>query len=154
MDIIKALKDLIKSVEAAPKASVVLKKIDEEEQRIIGVVLEPDVIDLHGDTYSGEEVKKACDSFNTYCMKANLQHYPVLQKPDTSLADCVFLDTEVDIEKSFILEVDAMIGDQTVKAGSWIQQWKIKEPSLWEAVKSGSFTGFSIGCMSEVETSE
>ena len=50
------------------------KSVDVEQRRALFVVLEPDVVDAHGDTYSAEEVEKACINFNTHCNKANLFH--------------------------------------------------------------------------------
>lgn len=52
----------------------VTKALDEEQRMALFVVLAPDTVDLHGDTYSTEEVEKACNNFNVYCNKANIFH--------------------------------------------------------------------------------
>lgn len=139
IDILSALKELVYKYSSEPTPALVMKKVNDEEQRIIGVVLEPDVYDLHNDIYSAEEVAKACSNFNTHCMQANVQHMVNVD------------DGAATIEKSFILEVDASIGGQFVKAGSWVQQWKINSDDIWSAVKAGTFTGFSIGGMAKFE---
>ena len=128
--------------------TVLLKKVDTEERTITAVVLEPNPIedgetnDLHNDYYTAEEVEKACKSFNEYCNTPNLEH-----ELNVSKEVCEIL-------KSFILPVPAKIGSQDVKEGSWIQVWKIHNDELWDMVKDGSFTGFSIGCVANIQEIE
>lgn len=130
------------------QSKMLLKKVNEEEQTITAVVLEPNPVedgvtsDLHNDFYSAEEVKKACENFNEHCFQPNIEHELNVTKEVTEILE------------SFILPVPARIGDQEVKKGSWLQVWKIHDPTLWELVKSGAFTGFSIGCTAEVEDVE
>lgn len=129
-------------------ASIVMKKVDEEQRTITAVVLEPNPLeegqtnDLHNDYYTAEEVAKACESFNKHSRQANLEH------------EINVTEEVCEIVKSFILPVPAKIGDQDVKEGTWIQVWKIHNDELWQMVKDGSFTGFSIGCVADVEVIE
>ncbi len=51
----------------APEVEV-RKSVDQEQRMALFVVLEPDAVDLHGDTYSAIEVEKACHNFNSYCV--------------------------------------------------------------------------------------
>jgi len=45
-----------------------------------------------------------------------------------------------------------MIHDgRVVKKGTWLATMKVKSDALWEAVKEGTFKGFSIGCKVKVE---
>ena len=137
LQVIKNIQDMINLPPGESLSSstpLVMKKVDVEEQRILGVVLEPNVFDLHQDIYNEIEVALACKCFNEQCMKPNIQH--LFNVPGG----------EVVIEKSFIQPIDCMIADKVVKAGTWLQQWKIHDPSLWEMVKDGDFTGFSVGC--------
>jgi len=137
------LADLTKAVEEADKphsTSVVLKKVDADQRLILGVVLEPDAFDLHNDIYTADEVRKACENFNANCMRGNVEHL-------------VNTDSLV-VTKSFILEVDATIGEQVVKAGSWLIEMKVNNDELWELTKSGDFTGFSIGGKARIEDIE
>ena len=123
-------------------SKIYIEKHNEDERLVLGVVLEPtssDTPDLHNDFYEAEEVSKACENFNTYCMNTNVEH--VFQLPDDSAT----------ITKSFIMPVDCCIGDQEVKEGTWIQEWKIHSEDLWAMVKSEDFTGFSIGGTARVE---
>lgn len=118
-------------------SDIIMKALNEEERLVLGVVLEPEVYDLHEDIYSAEEVRKACINFNTNCMQANLGHE-------------VNVDS-VNITKSFILEVDAMIGDQPVKAGSWLMEMHAPSDAIWKEIKEEGFTGYSIGGSGRVE---
>lgn len=112
---------------------VVLKALDEEQRLFLGVVLEPEEYDLHKDIYSAEEIRKACDSESQY-LQSNVQH-------------SVQVDTDVmEVTKSFIQEVEAIIGDKVIKEGTWLREAKIHNDDLWEAIKDGEFTGWSIGC--------
>lgn len=126
-----------KDQEATKDSDIIMKALNEEERLVLGVVLEPEVYDLHKDIYSAEEVRKACTNFNTHCMQANLGHE-------------VNIDN-VDITKSFILEVDAMIGDQSVKAGSWLMEMHAPSDAIWKEIKEEGFTGYSIGGSARVE---
>ena len=118
-------------------SDIIMKAVNEEERLVLGVVLEPNTPDLHNDIYDADEVRKGCESFNTHCEQLNIQH----------LANT----TEMTVTKSFIQEVDAMIGEQVVKAGSWLMEAHIPNDVLWDEVKSNGFTGWSIGCDAKVE---
>jgi hypothetical protein len=143
VQVFKLLKEIFEP--ADNPTEIVLKKVDTDERRITAVVLEPTSVDnpdLHNDVYTAEEVHKACENFNKFCMVPNIQHLV-----NVGSEDCV-------IEKSFILPVKATIGGQEVAEGSWIQTWKINSDDLWEAVKDGLFTGFSIGAGANIEDIE
>lgn len=121
----------------------VTKSVDEEQRMAMFVVLEPDVTDLHGDTYSAEEVEKACNSFSMHSMRANLFH-----KVETEKAKIV---------QSFISPSDFKTENgKEIKKGTWLQWWYFPEgndesESIWKAVKSGEINGVSIGARAKVE---
>lgn len=117
--------------------SSVVKAFDEEQGLITSLVLRPDETDLHGDTYTAEEVEKACHDFNVHCRKTNIQH--------TKMAD-------FDIVESYISKSSFELGDGEVKKGDWIAVMHVPPASeIWKKVKKGEFTGFSIGCTADVE---
>lgn len=119
------------------------KSVDIEQRRALFVVLEPDVVDAHGDTYSAEEVEKACINFNTHCNKANLFHR--VQTED------------VKIEQSFINPSTFTLDDgREIKKGTWMQWMHFPEDNanselLWKMVKEGEIQGVSIGATAKVE---
>lgn len=121
----------------------VTKAVDTEQRMALFVVLEPDVVDLHGDTYSAEEVEKACNNFNVFCNKANIFHAVETEAAkivQSYIAPAGFtLDNGIDIQK-----------------GTWLQWYHFPEGDetsdlLWEGVKSGEINGVSIGAKATVE---
>ena len=124
----------------------VTKSMDSEQRRALFVVLEPDAVDLHGDTYTAEEVEKACCNFNTHCMKANLFHRVETEKAV--------------IEQSFITPAGFTLDDgREIQKGTWLAWMHFPEgdevsDTLWEGVKAGSISGVSIGARAIVEELE
>ncbi|MNF36764.1 hypothetical protein D3C85_607380 [compost metagenome] len=121
----------------------VTKAVDDEQRMALFVVLEPDVVDLHGDTYSAEEVEKACNNFNVFCNKANIFHA---------------VETEsAKIVQSYISPADFTLDTGVeITKGTWLQWYHFPEgdetsDALWEGVKSGDISGVSIGAKALVE---
>ena len=112
-----------------------INPLNEEEMVAVEVVYEPNVPDSDGQWMSPETVRKACADFNdklsTGEVKPNLFHS---------------LNTEsFEIQKSWINEVDCVIGDQLVPEGTWICSLKYKSQKLWEMKKAGEVGPVSIG---------
>lgn len=120
----------------------IAKAFDEELQEALFVALAPDEVDLHGDTYSSEEVAKACESYNRACMKTNMAH---LFMTDDSTAYVL---------ESYIAPVAMTLGDVDIAKGTWLQKWKIPDQEVWKGVKDGYWTGISIQCTATVENLE
>jgi hypothetical protein len=118
--------------DGSTKPGMVYKQFQEDEQLVLGVVLQPEVEDLHKDIYSAEEIAKAAKSFDEHCNQGNLEH--------------MINTDDLEVTKSFILPVDAVIGEQEVSEGSWVMEMKVHSEDLWQSVKDGNFTGFSVGC--------
>ena len=114
-------------------------KKNEELREITSVVLVPEVADWHDEIYSAKEIRKAERNFSKYCKKANLQHEHQL---DESMAEFV---------ESYITPSDMIVDNRVVKKGSWMATLKCHSDALWDAVKDGTFKGFSIGCKVRVE---
>ena len=96
----------------------VTKALDEEQRMALFVVLEPDTYDLHNDTYSAEEVWKACNNFNQHSMKANLFHR---------------IETEdMKFVQSFISPSDFSLDDgRTIKKGTWLAWAYFPDDCCW-----------------------
>lgn len=117
----------------------IAKSIDEDRGLVTAVILRPDVTDLHGDIYSADEVEKACFNFNTRCRQTNVQHLKM---------------ADFDMVQSFVAPADFVLGEGEVRKGDWIGTMFIdpsKHEDTWKSVKSGEFTGFSIGCKASTE---
>ena len=106
-------------------------KKNEELREITSAVLVPGVCDWHEETYTEEEVLKAERNFSKYCKKANLQHEHQL---DESMAE---------FTESYILPNDMIHEGRVIKKGTWLATMKVKSDALWDAVKEGTFKGFS-----------
>ena len=115
----------------------ITKSVNEELMQGTFLVLAPEEVDLHGDIYSVDEVRKACHNFNQFCMKANLLH---LIETDT-----------FSIVESYISQVDIVLGTQLIKAGSWLAVLQFNDDEIWQEVKDGNFTGVSIGGSARIE---
>lgn len=150
MKFVEALAELIEkhfggSLQEVTTQVEVTKALDEEDRKALFVVLAPDVVDLHGDTYTAVEVEKACDNYNAHCNVAYLFH-----QVETEEAKAI---------QSFIAPSDFTLdnGVQVTK-GTWLQWWKFPETetgeALWQGVKSGDINGVSIGAMANVEELE
>lgn len=118
----------------------IFKQAQEELKQATFLVLSPDEVDLHGDIYDATEVRKACHNFNTHCRKANLLH---------------LFDTEsFSIVESYISPVEMQMGETIIKAGSWLSVLQFNDDEIWEGVKSGDYSGVSIGGVAQAESLE
>ncbi|MND43732.1 hypothetical protein D3C80_345300 [compost metagenome] len=146
MNFPEALAELIEKHFGGSKGSPeveITKALNDEQRMALFVVLEPDVVDLHGDTYTDVEVEKACHSFNKHCQTANLFHH--VETKDADIVQSYITLTDVTLE-----------GNRTVKKGTWLQWWHFPEDNaqselMWQGIKSGEINGVSIGAMAHVE---
>ena len=142
-DIKKALADVLEPLFKKEKQVSVTKSVDSEQRRALFVAMEPDVFDAHGDVTSAQEIEKACNNFNKYCMRANLFH-----RVETDA---------VDIQQSFITPTDIELDTgRVIRKGSWLMWMHFPEDNevssqLWNMVKCGEVNGISIGARATVE---
>lgn len=100
----------------------------------MGVVLQPEIIDAHGDIISKEVIEEAADNF--------LANYNKVTK--TGVQHSRFFD-DFEILQSYVTLVDLPLGTKEYPAGSWIVKGRVNNDEVWQAVKKGKLTGFSIG---------
>jgi len=100
-----------------------------DQQIVYGVVSEPGVIDLQGDRLSKSEIRAACHKFMQTSQRIGKEHSGV---------------AKASIIESYIAPTDFKCNGQVVKSGSWVMAVKIHDNDLWQAVKKGDITGFSI----------
>ena len=118
----------------------IIKQANEELKQATFLVLAHSEVDLHGDIYDQDEVRKACHNYNTYCRKANLLH----------LIDT----TTFSIVESYIAPVEIQIGEQIIKAGDWISVLQFHDDEIWGEVKLGNYCSVSIGATANAEDLE
>jgi hypothetical protein len=120
-----------------------LKSLDDEKRLVTGVVLEPEIIDAQGDVISIAEIEKACFDYMAKSQQVGLQHQFV---------------GPASVVESWIAKNDCFLDKQYIKKGTWLMTVKVDESDagdeVWELVKKGSITGFSIGGTGEVDDEE
>lgn len=115
----------------------ITKAVNEELKQATFLVLAPEEVDLHGDIYSTEEVRKACHNFNSHSMTANLLH--------------LITTNSFSIVESYIAPVDMVLNEKIIKAGSWCCVIQVHEDEIWEDIKKGNLTGVSVACLAKTE---
>lgn len=117
----------------AREHQVKLLKADEVEERfVLGVVLEPNVVDSQNDFESPEDIRKAAHLF--------MEEYGELGTQHTEM-----VTGRLKVLESYIAPIDFEIGGEKVSKGTWVMGIRVVDDALWTDVKKGSFTGFSIG---------
>ncbi|ACY13452.1 XkdF-like putative serine protease domain-containing protein [Haliangium ochraceum] len=118
---------------AFAKTIPLIKGADPSDERyVLGVVLEPEVVDAQGDIYSADEVRQAAHRFMEEFGGLGLMHQ-------------MRVNGQVRVLESFLAPVDFAIGDVSVRKGTWLLAVRILSDALWAQVRTGALTGFSIG---------
>ncbi len=103
-----------------------------DERYVLGVVLEPEAVDAQGDIYSAEEIRKAAHLFMEEFGGLGLQHQ-------------LRVNGQVKVLETYLAPTDFTAGEVTIRKGTWLLAVRVLSDELWELVKSGRVTGFSIG---------
>lgn len=110
-----------------------IKKLDIQGEEVFGIVIAPDELDMDGDTFTKDAIRKACYEYNTYFQGTAYRHG-------------LRLNTEqVNLLESYCVPTDLAINGETIKEGSWVQRWKIKDPELQRQIRDKEIVGFSLG---------
>lgn len=127
-----------RAAEAAPLSDTVVKRFAHvrkdgaEERYVLGIVLEPEVVDAQSDIYSAAEIAQSAHTFMEKFRTVGLMH-------KGSIND------KVKILESYLAPVDFEVDGVPVKKGTWLMAVRVLDDDLWAAVKEGGLTGFSIG---------
>jgi site-specific DNA-adenine methylase len=115
------------------KAMPLIKGVDPDDERyVLGIVLEPEVVDAQGDIYSSDEIRQAAHLFMEDFGGLGLMHR-------------MRVNGQVKVLESYLAPVDFAVGETRVRKGTWLLAVRILSDALWEQVKGGELTGFSIG---------
>jgi DNA adenine methylase len=119
--------------DAFATTSTLIKGIDPGDERfVLGVVLEPEVVDAQGDIYSAEEIRSAAHRFMEDFQGLGLQHRERV-------------NGDVKILESYLAPDDLSVGGTAIKKGTWLFGVRVLSDELWSMVKDGALSGFSIG---------
>jgi len=149
-------------------------KSDAPSRYTLGVVYSPNEVDSQGDYSDAKEIEKACHDFTRRMQSKTKVHkramdlmYAVVKALDQGVAvqvgiDDIYEDIKKgpdgplgimhwydgndagDIVENYILPCDAKMGDEVVKAGSWLMG-VIWNPAYFAKIQDGTFTGYSMG---------
>jgi len=115
------------------KPAQLIKGIDPNDERfVLGIVLEPEVIDAQGDIYSPDEIRGAAHRFMEEFGGLGLMHR-------------LRVNGQVKVLESYLAPTDFSVGELTVRKGTWLLAVRVLDDALWDRVKTGDLTGFSIG---------
>ncbi len=115
-----------------------IRKAATDRRLVYGIVLEPDSEDAQGDIIRADEIEAACHDFNR---RLALQRAVMGEQHERVAA--------VEVLQSYIAPVDFELEGQTVTKGSWVLVSFVGDDRMWEEVKSGELTGYSIGGIGE-----
>ena len=128
----------------AAKMYVPILKVIKERRTITGVVIEPDTVDAHKDTIPADVILDAAEDF-----LANINVSTTLGLMHKDMAP------PLELVQSFVVsDSDITINSVIVKKGSWVITVRVNSDSVWNDVKTGKLTGFSIGGTAKVQNLE
>ncbi len=117
---------------------VTIAKADTDRQIAYSVVLEPcdatTTIDTQGDYYDADDVELAAHGFMANVAKG-IGGSGVMHLGDELVGYPV---------ESFIAPVDFVLGDDVVKAGSWVVGMHYPDPAIWADVVKGKYAALSV----------
>lgn len=134
-------KSVCKQADAEFKVRFLSKGDNAGEKRLLyGIVYEPNTEDTYGDFMTRDEIEKTAHEF--------LEHYRNIDTEHNLLAGAGV------VVESYVAPVNLSIGDNVIKAGSWVLVTRASE-DIWEAWKDGDITGYSMfGISREAKTSK
>jgi hypothetical protein len=112
----------------------IVKAVDcPEYHYTLGIVLEPDTPDYDGTIFSADDIEKACHLFMLRELPVGDMHTQEMNPGEVALVE------------NYIQRFTGMIGNELVKAGSWLHGHAIMSLSHWDKIKRGDTGGLSFG---------
>lgn len=122
----KTARLLVTKAAAAPPAG------GPEERFVLGIVLEPEVVDGQGDIYSAAEIKATAYEYMRNFRNVGLMHKGLV-------------NGKVFLVQSFLAPTDMEVEGTKIRKGTWLIGLEVPDDELWGKIKSGDLTGLSIG---------
>lgn len=101
-----------------------------DEHIVCGIVYEPNIEDVQGDEASEIEIRKAA-----YQFMEDVQAFKINHKGK---------EIGAKVLESYIAPQDFVIAGQSIKKGSWLLTTRILDKKVWDSIKSGELTGYSM----------
>jgi len=115
-----------------PQSVRFLKRDSSDERYVFGVVLIPNETDAQGDIYSVEDVRKAAHSFMENGQRSKIMHSG---RPVQGIT----------VLETYLSKQSETHAGETFPEGTWFLGVRVNNDDIWNAIKRGSFTGFSMG---------
>lgn len=107
-------------------------KADADNHYITGIVYEPLVEDTDGNYMTEDEILKAAYWFAKNGDSVDIQHsFDPL--PGAAVVE------------NWVAKADFTIDEEPIQKGTWLMTVEVADADVWEAVKKGDITGFSMG---------
>jgi DNA adenine methylase len=125
----------------AAKLFVPIMKANKERRTITGVVLEPDTVDAQKDSIPADVILDAAEDF---LANINVKTTMGLMHKD--------MNPPLELVQSFVVsDSDITINSVIVVKGSWVITVRVNSDDIWQQIKDGKLTGFSIGGKAKVQ---
>ncbi|WP_139491781.1 XkdF-like putative serine protease domain-containing protein [Brevibacillus dissolubilis] len=112
-----------------------LTKQTDEQKLVYGVVYQPDVVDSQGDYMTAAEIERAAHHFMANYRQIDRQHN--------------FEAGYGTVVESYVAPDDLEVGGQVIPRGSWVLVTRASD-EMWDEIKRGNITGYSMGGTAEV----
>ena len=104
----------------------------EKKQIAYGVVYAPDVVDTQGDFMKAETIEQAAHDYMLKSQAVDKEHtFEVLDGAK--------------IVESYIAPCDMELGGTKIVKGSWVMGTKVTNDEVWQQIKKGEISAYSIG---------
>jgi hypothetical protein len=122
----------------------ITKSFNDELKQAAYVCMIPGT-DLHGHSITVEEIRKACHSFNSTEMQANLFHKIMTKSLKYVESYTLLQDLEME-------DTDGVT--RNLPQGTWVMVTQALTDEIWQAQKSGFIKGLSIGAVGYISEEE
>lgn len=118
----------------------IVKAEEENDLRLVtGIVLEPETVDAQADIYDADVIRKAAHDF--------LREYNAGTVIGHMHKD---MNRSLDLVESWIAPTKMKLAGREIQKGTWLMTVHVVDEKIWETVKGGGITGFSIGGVAKV----
>jgi hypothetical protein len=108
----------------------------EREGVFTGIVLVPDLPDAHDDVFSRREIEQAAHQF--------LKDYALAKGECAPDVEHSGRDADAELLEHYLAPCDITVEGKPVRAGSWVQSWKVNDPLTKAEIEDGQLTGLSL----------
>lgn len=117
-----------------------IKKNEDFEGYVTGIVLSPETVDLQGHIVSKEEIRSAMVDFMKNYQQFDVMHDLNVLKSKIEDGD----SRQVVLVQNFIAPQDLIYDEKVVKEGTWLQENLLLDEEIKKQIANGTLKGYSI----------